>query len=228
LWNHYSFIIYVAKYIFMKLVLTAILLLGLTACNYTVNHYSGETPTSVDTITLKDTVRLTIRDTIFIPKEEVKKTPPTEKQIKQPSVDTTKPKSKPGEVKQAQSDTVIHYYDGNKAVSVKVTPEVNGEKFYLLFDPFGKETYRMESVRKSYSSSVRLRFRPNGSVEKADIHFNPGASLHWYETYITFSINNEPQWKVSQQMPMRSAADFPQKEYWDKQTAQWRKQEIME
>jgi hypothetical protein len=85
----------------------------------------------------------------------------------------------------------------------------------------------MEAVRSSYQVSVELRFQPNGAVQNAHIHINPGASLYWYDTDITFSLNNEPEWKISQQHPMNQLA-LPQPEYWDKKLKTWKKQETME
>lgn len=131
-------------------------------------------------------------------------------------------------LRQNPNDTQYFYYRGNRSVSVKVTPRYDGRQWYILYAPNGQEMYRQEAIyESSYQQSVELRFQPNGAVEKMNIHLNPGASMYWYETEISFSWNNQPEWRQSRQMPEHSVT-IPVPEYWDKKTNTWRRQEVMD
>jgi hypothetical protein len=124
-------------------------------------------------------------------------------------------------------DTIKHFYI-NKKISVVITPKHDGKRLYQLYDLYGNLTYEMEEIRLSYSQSINLSFHENGAVKKAKIHFNPGASLHWYETEIIFDTTNEPLLKTETQMPVRSALQSLEKPmFWDKKEKRWIKQEII-
>lgn len=51
--------------------------------------------------------------------------------------------------------------------------------------------------------------------------------MYWYETQITFDLNNEPQWKTTQQLP-ETNVEIKIPEYWDRKSKSWKKQESME
>ncbi len=160
--------------------------------------------------------------------EEVKPNPsPQEvKPAPQPKVNPTPSKvvkdPNPG------SDTTYYKYTNGK-VSAKVTPWVNNRRKTILFDRHGKKTYEMEDVHLSYQITTRLSLRQDGSVEKASIHNNPGASMYWHETTITFDTDNEPSWKTEKQMPEHNLSlTAPVSSYWNKTTRQWVKQEAVE
>ncbi|MEP7171708.1 MAG: hypothetical protein ABI855_20210, partial [Bacteroidota bacterium] len=129
-----------------------------------------------------------------------------------------------------ESASVFYYYkDSPKRISVEITPWINGRRKVIFYDPFGKETYRCENVRMSYTITTALKkFHDNGAVAQIEIHNNPGASMYWYETEITFDINNEPQWKTEIQKPeMNLEQSMNNKSYWNANTKQWVKQEII-
>jgi hypothetical protein len=188
-----------------------------------------------DTVVVKDTVIVVLQKTIIEKNETTfvsKKLalPNNEKEPKLlPQVKKEKEilPSKQVTIYSEPKDTQYFFYKNSKAVSVKITPWKDSKQQTILFDPFGNETYKMEAVRSSYQVSVSLRFQPNGAVDKAHIHTNPGASMYWYETDITFSLNNEPEWKNTEQQPMNQLK-LPQPEYWDKKLKAWQKQEAME
>lgn len=127
----------------------------------------------------------------------------------------------------ASNDTTYYYYKDGK-VSVKVTAWSNGNRYLLFFDRKGTLTYQLNDKRMSFTITTQLKFKENGSVKSADTHDNPGASMYWYESSTTFSDDNEPQWRTSQRMPQQSLSDGTVAEYWDKNTGQWRKQEVQE
>lgn len=177
-------------------------------------------------VSSKDTIVVVQRDTIVV----IQQTPAQKdtspiivskkvKEEKAPSLPVAEKKS---------SDTTFYYYV-NKKVSAKVTPWAEGERWVLLYDLYGKETYRHQDVRKSYTVFANLHFHTNGAVSKMVITNNPGASMYWSETTITFSTINEPEQKTKERKPYPESPTIEQPwEYWDKKTGQWRKQEVQE
>jgi len=129
---------------------------------------------------------------------------------------------------QAASEPKEYYYKGSKQLSLQIIGEERRSKDFILFDPWGKETYRFEQRIESYSITVDLvEWHPNGALSKAVVHTNPGASMYWYTAEYSFGINNEPLWMVSTQHPERTVAlETDNTFYWDPKTKSWKKQEV--
>lgn len=124
-------------------------------------------------------------------------------------------------------DTLFYYYKGSSKVSAFITPWKENRRYLVLFDPFGKETYRFEDYQGGYSSVAKIKaFHPNGAVSDVHHYFNPGASINWYESDFTFGINNEPLWKVDQEFPQTLENSMNNQSYWDAKTRTWKKQEV--
>lgn len=177
-----------------------------------------------------DTIVIVHRDTVVLIEKEniVEHRSGAEEKTEEKGVSTVKtPIPKISETK-TEGDTIYHYYI-NKSVSVKITPWISGERWVLLYNLQHEETYRQQEIRKSFFETAQLKFHPNGAVSKMEIHFNPGASMYWYETTITFSTTNNPLQKTSEQKPFEEEP-LKQKpwEYWDNKTKQWKKQEVQE
>lgn len=176
-------------------------------------------------VATKDTVVIIQRDTIVIVQKD---TPPAVSVVTAPMPKREKLPIEPKITKLPDSDTTFHYYV-NKKISVKITPWLNGERWVLLYNLLGEETYRHEDIRKSYTVFAHLKFHPNGAVSKMEINDNPGASMYWHETTITFSTTNDPEQKTSERKPYEAGPNVNKPwEYWDKKTKQWRKQEVQE
>ncbi len=198
-----------------RLINLTCLLIVLLGCNHKPEHET--VPTAQ-----KDTVVVVVRDTVVMFPPVVSPPPPpvVKQDTPKPPV-LRKPRPKPA---LAEGDTTRYYYEIGK-LSVLITPWNNGKRSILFYDPKGALTYQQNDVRLSYTVTTQLQFRKNGSVEKADIHENPGASRYWYQAVITFSDSNEPEWQTSQQMPVESLADRSNSYYWDKKAGKWIKQE---
>jgi hypothetical protein len=127
----------------------------------------------------------------------------------------------------SENDTIKHFYS-NKKIAVIITPFKDGRRNYLLYDQNGNLAFEMEAIRLSFSQSIDLKFHENGAVRLAKINFNPGASMYWYETEITFDENNYPLKKIEKQMPPSSAIDdLDNRYFWNKNERKWIKQEII-
>jgi hypothetical protein len=126
---------------------------------------------------------------------------------------------------------IVHYYNprmGKNKVSARITPWKDGRRKMYLYDPYGNITFEREDVRLSYSDTATIKkFHENGAVAVLHTHMNPGASMYWYEATITFSINNEPEWKTKMKHPSTLEEMMNNKYYWDKKTKTWKKQEII-
>jgi|GEM_PF-4586305 len=132
----------------------------------------------------------------------------------------------PASVPRPDRDTVTHRYSGG-AVSVVLHPFVHGKRTIILYDRKGNPTIDLQEVRQSYSVSYRLKFRSDGSVEHIEEHTNRGASMYWFTCGMTFSNNNEPEWRRCQQHPQRQVERPGSNDYyWHRQTKEWRKQEV--
>ncbi len=126
------------------------------------------------------------------------------------------------------SDGTTIYTFRNGKVSAKVTPWVQNRRKTILFDQQGNQTYQMEDVHLDHSITTRLFFREDGSVKNAPIHNNPGASMYWYETGITFDENNQPMFKTEKQMPEHNLSlNGANRSFWNKNTRQWVAQETV-
>ena len=157
---------------------------------------------------------------------KVKVAPLTKPAPSTPTV--TKPGILPGEkYPESKTDTTKYFYSNNK-LSVKVSPWVNGRRKTWLYDYSGGLTYEQEEARLSFHITATLHFRKDGSVEKMEIHNNPGASMYWYETVITFGTTNEPQWKTETRYPIQTLDDAGKSFYWDKNGKKWIAQDIVE
>lgn len=191
-------------------------------------------PTEITNEKTRDTLVLVHRDTVVV----IQQAGPPAPALPQPTPATKEPaikenKPAPPAIPQKiaknenASDTTYHYYV-NKRVSVKITPWVDSERWVLLYDLKGVETYRQQEVHKSYTERAELKFHPNGAVSTMEIHTNPGASMYWYETTITFGTTNDPIQKLSERKPIDRLEMNQPWEYWDSKKKEWRKQEVQE
>ncbi len=133
-------------------------------------------------------------------------------------------------VRPVVSEPEIYYYKSFPAgrVSVKTTPWKDGRRTVTLYNPSGEKTFEREDVRQSYSDVCSFhRFHDNGALAEMSIHLNPGASMYWYDTAITFSKFNEPEWKTSIKHPSTLEEQTNSRFYWDKKEKSWKKQEII-
>lgn len=137
----------------------------------------------------------------------------------------TKPKENEG----LSGSTYYYYKTLPHKVSVIVTPWINQKRKVIFFNPFGDTTYVCNDVRMSYSITTRInKFYNNGAVNTITINNNPGASKYWTETYITFDINNNPQWKTVTQKPEINLEEgLNNKYWWNAKAKEWVKQEII-
>lgn len=126
----------------------------------------------------------------------------------------------------AKNDTTYQYYS-NKKVSVKSAPWANQDQKIWLYDRKGNVTYTFTNSRKHGSTRTEFKFRDDGSVEVSITTQHPDGGIYGYKTTTTFGTDNEPQWRTSEQSPQHKL-EMPKKEYWDKATKQWKKQEIVE
>lgn len=147
-------------------------------------------------------------------KAPAKKTTTKKKVVKKPAV--AKPKN----------DTTYQYYT-NKKVSVKTAPWANLEQKVLIYDCKGNVTYTFTNSHKHGITRTEIKFRADGSVQEATTTQHPDGGIHGYKTSTTFSTDNEPQWKVTEDDPIKHLK-IPDSYYWDKATKQWKKQEVIE
>ncbi len=162
-----------------------------------------------------------LKDSSEIPDVPLPPPPPS------PLTDDRKKNTAPSPVV-GESETAVYYYTGSKKKSVEISPWVDGKRTITLYDPFGKVSYIFSDRNLSYSITTRLvTFHSNGAVQKAVVHNNPGASISWSESQITFSINNEPEWKEVTTYPVELTIDGNPKYYWDKKQQNWVKQEVV-
>jgi len=124
-------------------------------------------------------------------------------------------------------DTLFYYYTGSGKVSAFISPWKDNRRSLVLFDPFGKETYRFDDYQGGFSSVAKIKaFHPNGAVSDVHHYLNPGASINWYASDYTFGINNEPLWKVDQEFPQTLENSMNNQSYWDANSHTWKKQEV--
>lgn len=149
--------------------------------------------------------------------------------------ETRKPENNPKPINPARpplipvaSDDEVYYYGGDlqNRVSVRISAWREGERTITLYDPFGHITFIQKDIRKSFSETSSLRkFHPNGALALLQIRMNPGASLYWHESRVTFNIHNEPEWKITLKRPAKPGDHLDNRLYWDKQRRAWSKQE---
>jgi hypothetical protein len=108
-------------------------------------------------------------------------------------------------------------------LSVKTDPMDGSMKTLIHFyNKKGVETYVQEDVSQSYSEHTSLEFRPDGSVSKATISLNPGASQYWYQQTIYFDEENYPLKRYSARMPYEDLQAPPKTpESWDRVHKKW-------
>ena len=131
---------------------------------------------------------------------------------------------------QENSVSTFYYYKSSPyKVSVEITRWLNGRRKIIFFDPFGNTTYTCEDARMSYTITTQIKkFHDNGAAALIEVHSNPGASMYWYESHITFGINNEPEWKTDVQKPeMSTEQNMNNKSYWNPKIKHWVKQEVV-
>jgi hypothetical protein len=128
-----------------------------------------------------------------------------------------------------EAEPSAYFYANSDKLSVQVISGEHRSKDFVLFDPWGKETYRFKQRIESYSVTVDLvEWHSNGAIHKVKVHTNPGASMYWYDAVYTFGINNEPQWMVSTQHPQTTVSlESDNSYYWDEKTKSWKKQEVV-
>lgn len=128
-----------------------------------------------------------------------------------------------------ETESTTFYYKNSDKLSVQIIGGEQRSKDFVLFDPWGKETYRFEQRIESYSVTVDLvEWHPNGALQRAIVHTNPGASMYWYTAEYTFGINNEPLWMVSTQHPQTTVSfESDNSYYWESKTKSWKKQEVV-
>lgn len=139
-----------------------------------------------------------------------------------------KPKSTDKLTKPGGEVTVHHYKGLPLRISARISAwGPDGKRQGQLYDPKGNLTFEWEDISHSYSSVSHISsFHPNGAAAKISVSFNPGASMYWYESDITFDINNQPQWKVERTMPPRGIEDAGgQSFFWS--NGQWVPQEAI-
>jgi len=145
-----------------------------------------------------------------------------------------KPEKKPAppatpKIQKPKNDTTYHKYVNGK-LSVKITPwGDDGRRHQFFYDLYGNLTYEIEDVNLSYQDVCRIsQFHTNGAVKKVECTMNPGASRYWYESEMYFSTTNEPETRYNRQMPPDHIDMEEQRPwFWNKQTRQWHKQEIV-
>ncbi len=134
---------------------------------------------------------------------------------------------KPTKVVNAPQTIQDTYYHNNGQLSVKIGPWENQIRETICYDRQGKETYRFEEIRHSYSVRAELKFGKTGALSKVILHTNPGASRTSQKSTMTFDIDNTPLWMTVEEIP--SDANFlkngPKKFYWNKSTREWTRQE---
>lgn len=143
----------------------------------------------------------------------------------------------PVQIKQTQpapsDDRVLgkkFYYKGQpQRISVEISAWNNDRRTLKFYNPFGEVTYKIEDVKLSYSSVTELkRMHDNGACAMIETGMNPGASMYWYETKITFDENNNPLWKEEIEKPeMSIEQNLNNKSWWNAKTKSWIKQEII-
>lgn len=179
--------------------------------------------TNKDTLDDKSAIVLTdtstgSKDTVSI-KRETPKIKPVEKKILRKQTQRVK-----------KTDTTFYFYTNTKKLSVKIDPRnLHGEKIKIRFyDLKGNITFEQEDIFASYSISTDIKeFHSNGAVKRIVIHINPGASMYWYETIITFDEGNTPLWKEEITYPMTMDNMMNNKSYWDAAKKKWIKQEAV-
>ena len=122
------------------------------------------------------------------------------------------------------------YYTSSKKLSLLITPWKDDKRELIFYDPFGNVQYTQKDVRHSYSNISEVKsFHSNGAVEKILVHNNPGASMYWSESEITFGINNDPEWMAVMTYPVQHLEqNLNNHYYWDKKTGTWIKQVAMD
>ncbi|HRV53519.1 MAG: hypothetical protein M9940_01265 [Bacteroidetes bacterium] len=159
-----------------------------------------------------------------------------QKPVVQPRDSQQIKQKQPAQIKQVQptpSDERVSgkkfYYKGlPQRISVEISAWDSGRRTIRFYNPFGEITYKIEDVKMSYSSITELkRMHDNGACALIETGMNPGASMYWYETKITFDENNNPLWKEEIEKPeMSIEQNLNNKSWWNAKTKSWIKQEI--
>lgn len=105
------------------------------------------------------------------------------------------------------------YYYANKKPSVKVgkwqPASVKNIRKIYFYDKKGKQSFELTDEQASYSLITFIHFRENGSVERAEVHENPGASRYSYLITIRFTENNIPVSRYQTRNPPDLKIEIP-------------------
>ncbi len=178
--------------------------------------------------------RLTVKDSVF---QQQVNSKGQQKPVVQPQNNHQIKQKQPAQIKQVQpvpsDDRVLgkkFYYKGQpQRISVEISAWNNDRRTIKFYNPFGEITYKIEDVKLSYSSITELkRMHDNGACALIETSMNPGASMYWYETKITFDENNNPLWKEEIEKPeMTIEQNLNNKSWWNAKAKSWIKQEII-
>ena len=218
----------------MKIIIVSAFCLLLLSC-YQENNYSNNNAHLEQKIDSLQEQILQLKKELSQP--PLKKDSLLQTSIKQNNSNTKKtdsvakktvPKKKQPSLLQEKKDidTAYHHYKNGK-LSVKIFPWNNGKRRIIVYNPQGQITYEFEDIRLSYSYHTEFKFRKDGSIENSITHMNPGASMHWYETIITFDNSNIPVTKEEKEFPLTRLEKIQLPYFWNKEKKQWIQQEIV-
>jgi hypothetical protein len=137
------------------------------------------------------------------------------------------PEQEPIKEMAARNQGQVEYYSGNtKAKSLEITPWKDGRRELRFYSPDGNLQYTQKDVNMSYHIISEVKSRhPNGAIARIEISENPGASLYFYTTTITFNTMNVPEWKTTETYPPTLENSMNNSWYWVAKDHQWKKQE---
>lgn len=120
---------------------------------------------------------------------------------------------------------MIYHFAGG-GISVKVYPWVDGKQLIAIYSLQGGGI-TLENINLSCHVSNTL-FLFLWIVGEGKEHFNPGASLYWYETEIRFEPDDEPVWEIAYRYPPKSIEDAMGEKYlWNRSQKRWMKQAVV-
>lgn len=128
---------------------------------------------------------------------------------------------------QTSKQPAFHYFT-NGQIAVKILPWENEKQNSIVLDSTGNQTYLFEDFNSAaYGSSITsFHFKGNGSILKAITSYNPGASMYWSETVITFSDNNIPLTRTIIRQPVQTT-ELPVVENWDASAKTWKPRTVI-
>jgi hypothetical protein len=161
-------------------------------------------------------------------KSEVLTPDPVTYQDKKIRVKEEKPTPEPKTETLYQDQGSVEYYKSNpKTKSLEITPWKDGRRELRFYGLDGTLQYAQKDVNLSYHViSEVVNRHPNGAIASIKISENPGASLYFYTTTITFNTMNVPEWKTTETYPPTLENSMNNSWYWVPKEQQWKKQEI--